>query len=126
MPIIEVKLPKDTAVDLSSDRKFHDSLKGYRESWGLPKACFFKLRDNRITSRDFLSQNPEIARVRQGRYVLGYAYQRANAARPDGAKLLQKKFNLPETLCDQLTARADTEGITQVELVERALLAYLA
>jgi hypothetical protein len=123
--IKEIRLPKDAAVDLTSDRLFHESVKQYRESWGLPKACFFKLRDSRITSPEFLAQKPEIARIRQGRAVLGYAYQRANAAAEHGEPLVQKRFNLRESLAQKLTARADKEGLPQVTIVEQALDAWL-
>lgn len=124
-PPIEITLPKDVDIDGSTDRNLHSSIKdwdGY-ESLKLPKSVFFKA--SKITSPDFLEANPLVVKVRQNRRIIAYGYQRANRAKDHGEPLVQKRFGIRQSLADALESRAESEKVPQVELVERALAAFL-
>jgi hypothetical protein len=117
-------IPTAAAIDTSSDRALHESIKAWEgyEAMGLPAKTFWKR--SKIGSPDFVRDNPLIAKLRHQRRIIAYGYQRANRAK-DAAPLVQKRFGLQADTAAALEAAAADQGLPQVEIVERAIAAYL-
>lgn len=121
--VLEIRLPPSAPIDISTDRKLHETVKAAPEyERAFPKASFVK--SSKITSKDFLQGNPLIGRVKWGRKTF-YVYSRANRAADHGEPLVAKKFSIRKSLADSLEAMAARSGEPQVQLVEQALSLYL-